>query len=157
MLNMFKNWWKDDRAVIAIEVGFLFPTMLTLLLGVMDIGNGVYINQKLIDADQMIADLLTRNPTVSASTDNVAICDHTFWRGYRGDRIYQFTDQSGGRVARYGQYGGKPVGPGRCQRLGQCAGRRHCRDDGLYLYAVLYRRTYRVYLSDAGNRFCARA
>jgi Flp pilus assembly protein TadG len=69
MLNMVKSWWKDDRAVIAIEVGLLFPTMLTLLLGVMDIGNGVYISQKLIDADQMMADLLTRNPTVSKSSD----------------------------------------------------------------------------------------
>ena len=66
---MFKNWLKEDKAVIAIEVGILMPVMLTLLLGVMDIGTGVYINQKLIDADQMIADLVTRNPTVSAAVD----------------------------------------------------------------------------------------
>jgi Flp pilus assembly protein TadG len=69
MLRMFKCWWKDDRAVIAIEVGILMPTMLVLLLGTIDIGMGIYINQKLLNAGQMIADLLTRNDTVSASVD----------------------------------------------------------------------------------------
>jgi len=69
MLRMFKSWCKDDKAVIAIEVGIMMPLMLTLLLGVMDIGTGIYVNQKLINADQMIADLLTRNDTVSAAVD----------------------------------------------------------------------------------------
>ena len=69
MLRMLEHWWKNEKAVIAIEVGILMPTMLTLLLGVMDIGTGVYLNQKLINADQMIADLLTRNDTVSAAVD----------------------------------------------------------------------------------------
>jgi Flp pilus assembly protein TadG len=69
MLIMFRRWWKDDKAVIAIEVGILMPTMLILLLGVMDIGTAVYLNQKLINADQMIADLLSRNDTVSAAVD----------------------------------------------------------------------------------------
>jgi Flp pilus assembly protein TadG len=68
-LHTLKKWWKEDRAVIAVEIGILMPTMLTLLLGIIDIGTGVYINQKLIDADQMIADLLTRNPVVSAAVD----------------------------------------------------------------------------------------
>ena len=69
MLCIFKRWWKDDKAVIAIEVGILMPVMLTLLLGVVDIGTGVYLDQKLLNADQMIADLLSRNDTVSASVD----------------------------------------------------------------------------------------
>jgi len=69
MLRMFRDWLKEDKAVIAIEVGILMPVMMTMLLGVIDIGEGVYINQKLIDADQMMADLLTRNKTVSASVD----------------------------------------------------------------------------------------
>ena len=69
MLRMLKNWWREDRAAIAIEVGILMPTMLVMLMGIIDIGTGVYINQKLINADQMIADLLTRNPTVSAAVD----------------------------------------------------------------------------------------
>src|ERR1700680_947569 len=69
MLCIFKRWWKDDKAVIAIEVGILMPVMLTLLLGVMDIGTGIYLNQKLLNADQMIADLLSRNDTVSAAVD----------------------------------------------------------------------------------------
>ena len=69
MLQSLRNWWKEDKAVIAIEVGILMPTMLTLLLGIIDIGTGVYVSQKLIDADQMIADLLSRNATVSAAVD----------------------------------------------------------------------------------------
>ena len=66
---MFKYWWKDDKAVIAIEVGILMPVMLILLLGTVDIGTEIYLNQKLINADQMIADLLSRNDTVSATVD----------------------------------------------------------------------------------------
>ncbi len=67
MLKMLKWWWKEDRAVVAIEVGLLMPLMMVLLAGVMDIGTGILINQKLVNADQMIADLLTRNDTVSAA------------------------------------------------------------------------------------------
>src|ERR1035437_1580844 len=69
MPYVLMRWWKDDKAVIAIEIGILMPVMLTLLLGVADIGTGVYLNQKLINADQMIADLLSRNDTVSAAVD----------------------------------------------------------------------------------------
>ena len=64
---MLKLWWREEKAVIAIEIGILMPVMLTLLLGVVDIGSGVYLNQKLINADQMVADLLARNDTVSAA------------------------------------------------------------------------------------------
>jgi Flp pilus assembly protein TadG len=69
MLRLFRNWLKADEAAVAIEVGLLVPVMLMMLMGVIDIGEGVYINQKLIDADQMIADLLTRNKSVSAAVD----------------------------------------------------------------------------------------
>ncbi|MBU6475864.1 MAG: pilus assembly protein [Alphaproteobacteria bacterium] len=66
-LNALKYWWNDDRAVIALEVGILMPVLLTLLLGAVDIGSYIYTDQKLLDADQMIADLLTRNPTIATS------------------------------------------------------------------------------------------
>ncbi len=65
VLGMLRHWWKDDEAVVAIEMGILMPVMLTMLLGIMDIGNEVYLSQKLINADQMVADLLTRNDTDS--------------------------------------------------------------------------------------------
>ena len=67
MLNMLRHWWKEDRAVVAIEVGLLMPLLLIIMAGVMDIGNDILINQKVTDADQMIADLLTRKPTVSTT------------------------------------------------------------------------------------------
>ena len=67
IINVLKYWYRDDRASVAIEVGLLIPVMLTLLLGVVDVGNYICADQKLIDANHMVADLLTRNPTIATS------------------------------------------------------------------------------------------
>ena len=67
MLPGFKQWWKEDKAVVAVEVGLLMPLMLVLMLGSVDIGVWILLDQKVLNADQMVADLLTRNPTVSTT------------------------------------------------------------------------------------------
>ena len=76
MLRIFKNWCREDKAVIAIEMGMILPLMVTVLVGIMDTGMGVLTSQKAINASQMIRDLLGRQSSVSP-----AVIDDTFEAG----------------------------------------------------------------------------
>lgn len=58
------RWAREEDAVAATEAAILFPVLLSLLMGVYDIGNGIVINQKTITSSQIIADLVTRNQVV---------------------------------------------------------------------------------------------
>lgn len=61
MLNMIKHWLvKEDGAALP-EFALLFPIMAALLLGAFDIGRALVINQKMITASQIMADLIARN------------------------------------------------------------------------------------------------
>lgn len=73
MLTSFKKWWCDDRAVIAIEAGILMPVMLVLMMGVVDTGMAVLINQKVINASQTVADLLGRNVQIATVDINDSV------------------------------------------------------------------------------------
>jgi Flp pilus assembly protein TadG len=76
MLNLqvlFKSWWRGQDALAATEAAMIFPIMLTLLLGVLDIGNGILANQKTIRASQVVADLIARNSMVNATDITEAI------------------------------------------------------------------------------------
>lgn len=70
MLSCFKRWVSDDKAAIAVEVGILMPTMLVLMMGVMDTGMAVLINQKVINSVQTVGDLLGRETEVSTADIN---------------------------------------------------------------------------------------
>jgi Flp pilus assembly protein TadG len=63
-IKLFERWCKEERAVAATEAALLFPVLMSLLMGVYDIGNGIVVNQKTITASQIIADLVTRNQVV---------------------------------------------------------------------------------------------
>lgn len=73
MLRTFRSWMKDDRATAAIEAGLLFPVLVLILCGTIDVGMGCLINQKTINATQMISDLLSRDDSVSTADINDAI------------------------------------------------------------------------------------
>lgn len=66
-------WIKDDKANAAIEAGFLFPVLVTILCGMVDVGVGLVTNQKVINSSQIVADLLAREDDVSDSEYNDAI------------------------------------------------------------------------------------
>lgn len=68
--DCLKRWCREERAVAATEGAILFPVLLSLLMGVYDIGNGIVINQKTITASQVIADLVTRNQVVDMTLVN---------------------------------------------------------------------------------------
>jgi Flp pilus assembly protein TadG len=67
------NKWKrkiskylyGTEAVAAIEAALLFPVMMLLLLGMLDVGYGILASQKTIKASQVVADLIARSPSVS--------------------------------------------------------------------------------------------
>lgn len=54
------TWWKDEDAATAIEAGLIFPILMTIMCGTIDIGIAIITNQKLLNASQMVSDLLTR-------------------------------------------------------------------------------------------------
>lgn len=65
MLRRLKTWIRKDDASAGIEAGLMFPVMMAVLLGVVDIGMGLTVNQKVINAAHMISDLLTREDDIT--------------------------------------------------------------------------------------------
>jgi len=63
----FSNYWKNEKGVAAIEAAYIFPLLLTMIMGVHDLGRGVVINQKVSSASQIMGDLLARYETVDVS------------------------------------------------------------------------------------------
>lgn len=57
----------DESGVAAIEAAFVFPVLLVLTLGVLDMGRGIMTNQKTIKASQVVADLVTRDVVIEDS------------------------------------------------------------------------------------------
>ena len=51
-----------------METAILFPVLLTMMMAVYDLGQGVVINQKTVAASQIIADLITRQEIVSVDS-----------------------------------------------------------------------------------------
>ena len=68
-----KRFCKDRRGTALIEAALLIPVMMTLLMGVYDVGNGIMINQRTITASQIAADLISRDFAVTSGQLNEAI------------------------------------------------------------------------------------
>ena len=69
----FYRWCKDDKAVAVVEMALLFPVLISLLMAVYDLGQGVVVNQKTIAASQVIGDLIARNEIVDTTLiDDIA-------------------------------------------------------------------------------------
>jgi Flp pilus assembly protein TadG len=73
MLRLLKKWIWGDEASAALEAGFLFPIMTSILLGVVDVGRGLTVNQKVTNSCHVIADLLTREDEVTDAEFNDAV------------------------------------------------------------------------------------
>jgi Flp pilus assembly protein TadG len=61
-----RQWIENEEATAIIEAAMLFPPMLTMLMGVFDLGNGIMLGQKTITSSQTAADLTARDRTVNA-------------------------------------------------------------------------------------------
>lgn len=63
----------EEDGMAAVEAAYIFPLLLTMLLGVYDVGNGIIANQKTIRASQVTADLVARYAEVDTAMINDAI------------------------------------------------------------------------------------
>lgn len=67
MAEFTRRYKADERGVAAVEAAFVFPILLVLTLGVLDLGRGIMTNQKTIKASQVVADLVTRDVVIEDS------------------------------------------------------------------------------------------
>lgn len=59
-----KKYLADERGMSFTETAILFPVLLSMMMAVYDLGQGVIINQKTVAASQIIGDLITRREVV---------------------------------------------------------------------------------------------
>lgn len=78
-----RKWIDDEEATAVIEAAMLFPPMITLLMGVYDLGNGIVLAQKTIVSSQIAADLVARNRTVnSGDVEQIINASHLAYEPY---------------------------------------------------------------------------
>ncbi|MDY0009528.1 MAG: pilus assembly protein [Bdellovibrionales bacterium] len=81
-----KRCLKDEGGVAAIEAGFLFPIMLMILCGMIDMGAALVANLKVTNACQIIADLLARDrATNDAQIDDAIVAGRLALTPYNTD------------------------------------------------------------------------
>lgn len=68
-----KRFAKDEAGLAATEFAMVLPILVALFLGTIDIGRGIWLDRKLITANQTAADLLTQLDTITTSDINGAI------------------------------------------------------------------------------------
>ena len=73
MKEMLFKWYGEEKAIAAVEMALVFPFLITMLFGIVDIGQGILFNKKAISATHIAADLLARNISVSDDDVNQAI------------------------------------------------------------------------------------
>ncbi len=73
VLSRIREWRGSECGVAAVEAALLFPVLMTLMIGMNDIGYGILANQKTIAASQVSADLLARFRTVTYTDIDDAI------------------------------------------------------------------------------------
>ncbi|MCI5060850.1 MAG: pilus assembly protein [Alphaproteobacteria bacterium] len=81
-----RKYLKDQHGVSATEAAILFPVLMSLLMAVYDVGQGIVVNQKTVAASQVIADLLARNEVVDIDIiDDVVIAGEMALEPYPTD------------------------------------------------------------------------
>ncbi len=64
-MQSVKRYYQDEKGTAAAEFVIIFPVMFFMILGIWDLGNGLWIGQKLIKTSNMVADLLARETEVT--------------------------------------------------------------------------------------------
>ena len=68
-----KNLLSDVAGLALAEAALLFPVLVSLTFGIYDLGHAIVLNQKVISAAQICADLLARERSVDSTEVNQAI------------------------------------------------------------------------------------
>lgn len=59
------GWIAEARASVAMEAALIFPVLAVMLVGLIDIGKGVLVNQKMVNASQVVSSIITRTDSVT--------------------------------------------------------------------------------------------
>lgn len=73
MLQHIRKWLKQEDAFAATEFALIFPVLFSLLMGTYDIGQAMVINQKVMTASQVAADLIARKPIATQDDIDSAV------------------------------------------------------------------------------------
>ena len=74
LINGARRWLADEDGISAVEFALIVPVILTLIMGIYDIGRGFNVNQKVITASQVMGDLITRKVEVTQTDlDDIVI------------------------------------------------------------------------------------
>lgn len=65
MKQLLKLWGSDEDGAALVEAAMLFPVMFVLFFGMVDLGNGILLSQKVVAGSQMVADLVAREEILS--------------------------------------------------------------------------------------------
>ncbi len=68
MMKLFSKialYSKDQQGVAATEFALAFPMLFMMLLGTVELGQGIMANQKVIMSTQIVSDLITRTEEVT--------------------------------------------------------------------------------------------
>ena len=65
MMNKIREYFCDVTGMSVTETAILFPVLISLMMGIYDLGQGVIVNQKTVAASQVVADLIGRNEVVN--------------------------------------------------------------------------------------------
>jgi Flp pilus assembly protein TadG len=84
--KLLRSCLRDDGGVAAIEAGFLFPLLMTIMCGTIDIGAALVTNLKVTNACQIVGDLLAREGTTNdAQIEDAIIAGRLSLNPYKTD------------------------------------------------------------------------
>lgn len=73
VLQFFVRWLRNCEGIAATEFSLLLPVLMTMLMGVFDMGYAILAAQKTIRASQVTADLVARHKSVSPTDISEAV------------------------------------------------------------------------------------
>ncbi len=65
--------WQDHKGLAMVEAALLLPLILSLTFGIYDLGRAIVLNQKVVAAAQISADLITRERTLNTGEIDQAV------------------------------------------------------------------------------------
>ncbi len=64
MIKKLQTYFLDQAGMSVVETAILFPVLISLMMAIYDLGQGVIVNQKTVAASQVVADLVGRNEVI---------------------------------------------------------------------------------------------
>lgn len=73
MMHFIRRWVEEESGVAFMEAALMTPSLMVLLMGAFDLGNGIMLNQKTITAAQIAGDLVARQKEMNDTELSQAI------------------------------------------------------------------------------------